>query len=114
MYIIVLDDDEFQYLVQRLSTAKNEVLSTDNKAVFEEVTASVVIECVLVTVECASVEGIEITCSSQCNCLLLHPTVGCWRGVLSSNLWYANQPKTYNLEALKQFKLEMERSVTIK
>jgi hypothetical protein len=97
-------------LVQRLSTSKNEVLGTDDETVLEEVTSSVVIECVLVTIECASVEGVEITCGSQCNCLLLHSTVGCWRRVLSSR---RNQQVTVTKELKQPEERGMKMSVKV-
>jgi len=65
-------------LVEGLPTTKNEILGTHYESILEEVATSVVIQGILVPVEGASVEGIEVTGGSKCHCLLLSAPIGCW------------------------------------
>lgn len=73
-------------LVEGLSTTEDEVLGTDNESILEEVAAAVVVQRVLVPVEGASVEGVEVARGSKRHCLLLHPAIRWRRRVLRTTM----------------------------
>ena len=72
------------HLVQRFPIAKDEIYRAHNQGIFEVMATSVVVQSILLAIECAPVECIEISRCSQCHCLLLSSPIWWRRGVLKS------------------------------